>query len=188
MIGADRDVELDRQHWLSDALASLKREADYERINLKGLDGREVGEFETVADQDVPEALVKAIEAETEGNPFFIREVLLHLIEEEKISRQDGRLMTNLAIEQLGIPEGVRQVIGRRLSLAVGRCESCLAAASAFNGAFHFGIAARAAGLDESSALKAVDAALDAQLIRPGTEATATTSLTRSSATRCMEK
>jgi class 3 adenylate cyclase/tetratricopeptide (TPR) repeat protein len=172
VIGAYRDVELDRQHPLSDALAALRREAEYERINLKGLDSREVGELlQTVTDQDMPEGLVKVIDAETEGNPFFIREVLLHLIEEGKISRQDGRWRSDLAIEELGIPEGVRQVIGRRLSRLSDGANRVLAVASAFNGAFHFGIAAKVAGLDEGAALKAVDAALDAQLIRPGAEA-----------------
>jgi class 3 adenylate cyclase/tetratricopeptide (TPR) repeat protein len=172
VIGAYRDVELDRQHPLSDALAALRREAEYERINLKGLDSREVGELlQTVADQDVPEVLIKAIDTETEGNPFFIREVLLHLIEEGKIFRQDGRWTSNLATGELGIPEGVRQVIGRRLSRLSDEANRVLAAASAFNGAFHFGIAAKVAGLDEGAALKAVDAALDAQLIRAGTEA-----------------
>jgi hypothetical protein len=160
------------QHPLSEALGALRREAEYERINLKGLDSREVGELlQTIADQDVPEALVKAIDAETEGNPFFIREVLLHLIEEGKVSRQDGRWRSNLAIEELGIPEGVRQVIGQRLSRLSAEANRVLAAASAFSGAFHFAITARVVGLEEGAALKAVDAALDAQLIRAGSEA-----------------
>ena len=64
VIGAYRDVELDRQHPLSDALAALRRETEYDRINLKGLDSREVGELlQTVADQDVPEAFDGAVVA-----------------------------------------------------------------------------------------------------------------------------
>jgi hypothetical protein len=35
--------------------------------------------LQTTADQDVPDAVVKAVDAETDGNPSFIREVLLHL-------------------------------------------------------------------------------------------------------------
>ncbi len=35
-------------------------------------------------------ALVQAISDETDGNPFFIREVLIHLVEEGKLYREDG--------------------------------------------------------------------------------------------------
>src|SRR5260370_9785461 len=38
ILGAYRDVELDRQHPLADALGALRREAPYERIPLMGLD------------------------------------------------------------------------------------------------------------------------------------------------------
>ena len=92
MLGAYRDVELDRQHPLSDALAQLRREVEYERIALKGLDEGDVGALLTsITEHDVPEAFVHAISDETDGNPFFIREVLIHLVDEGKIFQQDGR-------------------------------------------------------------------------------------------------
>ena len=71
------------RHW-----ARSQRETRYEHLQLKGLERAEVGQLlETIADQEVPDALVAAISAETSGNPFFIREVLLHLVEEGKIFR-----------------------------------------------------------------------------------------------------
>ena len=172
MLGAYRDVELDQQHPLADALGALGRETGYERIPLRGLDTGEIGQLlETIAEQDVPEALIKALSTETDGNPFFIRELLLHLVEEGKIFREDGRWTATLAMEELGIPEGAREVIGRRLSRLSSDANSLLAVASAFNGTFRFGLAASVAGLDDAAALRAVDEALAAQLIRSGTEA-----------------
>ncbi|HKN01781.1 MAG TPA: AAA family ATPase [Candidatus Binataceae bacterium] len=172
MLGAYRDVELDRQHPLAEALGALRREAPYERIPLKGLEQREVGELlATMAEHDVPEALVAAISAETDGNPFFIRELILHLVEEKKIFRQEGRWTSNLAVAEMGIPEGVRQVIGRRLSRLSEEANRLLAAASAFNGSFRFDIAASVIGLDETQALGALDEALAAQLLRSAAEA-----------------
>jgi tetratricopeptide (TPR) repeat protein len=171
MLGAYRDVELDRQHPLADALAAMRREAPYERIPLKGLQVGEIGELlSTIAAHDAPDALVKAISAETEGNPFFIREVLLHLIEEGKVLRQEWKWAPDVAIEDLGIPEGVRQVIGRRLSRLTGEANRLLGVASAFNGAFRFDIAASVASLDEAASLRAIDEALAAQVLRPGVE------------------
>src|SRR5262249_26142282 len=88
VLGAYRDVEIDGQHPLRDALGTLPRETSYEQIALAGLDPTAVRELlETVADQQVPPALVSAITQETSGNPFFIREVLLHLVEEGTLLR-----------------------------------------------------------------------------------------------------
>ena len=61
-------------------------------------------------------ALARAIYQETEGNPFFVREVLRHLAETNVIERDGERWTTRVPIDQLGIPEGVREVVGRRLS------------------------------------------------------------------------
>lgn len=169
VVGAYRDVELDRQHPLADALAALRREVEYERIALTGLAAGEVEELLVgLAAHDVPAALVEAVNAETEGNPFFIREILLHLVEEGRLFRgDDGRWTTRHGVAELGIPEGVRQVIGRRLSRLSPEANRLLAAASGFGGAFRFDIAARAADLAEANALDSLDAALEAQLVRP---------------------
>ncbi len=167
ILGAYRDVELDRQHPLSDALAQLRREVEYERIALKGLDESDIGAMlASITEHDVPEAFVHAISEETDGNPFFVREVLIHLTEEGKIFQQDGRWTSNVSIAEMGIPEGVRQVIGRRLSRLSDQANKLLTAASGFNGPFHIDLAGAAAGLDESAALDAIDEALQAQLLR----------------------
>jgi len=172
LLGAYRDVELDRQHPLADALGALRRETNYERILLKGLDTQEVGQLlASLAEQDVPDALVSAISAETDGNPFFIREVLAHLVEEGKIYREKGQWTTSLSIAEMGIPEGVRQVIGRRVSRLSEDANRLLTVASAFNGLFPFDIAASVAGLEEAAALDAVDESLAVQLLRPGADA-----------------
>src|SRR6202008_3671000 len=67
-------------------------------------------------------------------------------------------------------PEGIRQVIGRRLSRLSDEANRFLAAASAFNSDFRLDIVADVAGLDEAVALGAIDEALAAQLIRPGSQ------------------
>jgi class 3 adenylate cyclase/PAS domain-containing protein len=169
LLGTYRDVEVDRQHPLSDALSALRREVEYDCIVLKGLDAAAVGTLlETLADQHVNPALVQAISAETEGNPFFLREVLLHLVEEGKLYRADGQWQSRVSsIADLGIPEGVRQVVTRRLSRLSANANQLLTAASAFNGAFRLDVAATVAGLDEAAALDAVDQALATQLLRP---------------------
>jgi class 3 adenylate cyclase len=169
LIGAYRDAEVDRRHPLSSALAGMSRVRNFESLTLRGLDGTELAELlEMVGDQDAPDKLVNALREATEGNPLFIREVLLHLVEEGKLLRDGQGWNSRLSVEDLGIPEGVRQVIGRRLLRLSEPANRLLSVASAFNGAFSFEVAAAAAQLDESTALGAVDEALEAQLLRPG--------------------
>src|SRR6185436_12648706 len=62
-----------------------------------------------------PPSLSRIIFNETEGNPFFVEEVFQHLKEEGRLFDERGEWHTDLAVETLDVPEGVRLVIGRRL-------------------------------------------------------------------------
>jgi len=76
-----RDVELDAQHPLTDALGVLYRETTCERIALKGLDAADLAQL--IINSEVPverrDAVADALNAVTNGNPFFVREILQHL-------------------------------------------------------------------------------------------------------------
>ncbi len=167
LLGAYRDEELDRRHPLGEALVALRREVELERIALSGLDPEAVTELlETIAKHEVPANFVAAITAETSGNPFFLREVLLHLFEEGKLERAAGRFTSRFSIEEMGIPEGVRQVIGRRLSRLSEEANRLLATASGCMGVFRFDVTAAVADFEEGKALDALDEALEAQILR----------------------
>jgi len=168
LIGTYRDVELDPQHPLADALAVVRREVEYERLVLRGLAPTDVGMLlDTIAEADVGQALTQAISAETNGNPFFIREVLIHLAEGGKLRQEGDRWKaTAPTIADLGIPEGLRQVITRRLARLSEDTNRLLSAASAFTGPFEFAIVMSVAGVSEAAGLAALDEALGAQLIR----------------------
>src|SRR5262249_23118298 len=116
VLGAYRAVEIDGQHPLRDALGALPRETSYEQIALAGPDPAAVQELLTTgADEKAPPALVTAITRETSGNPFFIHEVLLHLVEEGTLVREGGRWNATVDVDAMRIPDTVRRVIARRL-------------------------------------------------------------------------
>ncbi|HME70521.1 MAG TPA: AAA family ATPase [Myxococcota bacterium] len=166
LLGAYRDVELARSHPLQDVLVALRREAELEQIALSGLDSQGVTELlEALARHEVPADFAKAITSETGGNPFFLREVLLHLLEDTKIEFSEGRFTSRFSIDGMGIPQSLRQVIGRRLSRLSEETNRLLANASGCPGGFRFEIAAAVADLDERAALDALDSALEAQLL-----------------------
>ena len=90
-----RDTDLDRSHPLAEVLADLRREPGVERLDLQGLDEDEIaGLMSKTAghDLDAPGLdLARTLHNETEGNPFFVGEVLRHLAESGAIVQHDGR-------------------------------------------------------------------------------------------------
>jgi len=166
VIGNYRDTDLTPSHPLADLLADLRREQLSERILLSGLSQAEVSDLlQTMAGHDVPAELGSALHRETEGNPFFIGEVLRHLAETGAISRRDGRWTTSLGIDQLGIPEGVREVVGRRLLHLSADANQALTIASVIGREFGLDVLERVSELSTERLLETLDEAAAARLV-----------------------
>jgi tetratricopeptide (TPR) repeat protein len=132
IVGTYRDVEVDRSHPLSAALAELRRVSTYGRVLLRGLNADEVRRMlESITRESVPWGLAKAVHRQTEGNPLFVQEVVRYLAEEGLITRKEGgwRPTRDTPLE-MSIPEGLRDVIGKRLSLLTPECNQLLSVAS----------------------------------------------------------
>ena len=168
ILGAYRDVEPEAQERLSDALAQLRAVTVLESVPLGGLAQDEVSSLvAAVAEQNLPEGYVSAISRGTAGNPFFIREVLLHLVDSGALYQRRGEWKIDAAlIEEIGIPGGVREAVERRLSRLSADACALLTAASAFDTSFSFAVAFATAKQSEGQALSALDEALAAQLLR----------------------
>ena len=134
IVATYRDTDLDRTHPLSEMLADLRRQNGVERLMLRGLDESGVQQFlANTAGHDLDDrgvALAQAIARETEGNPFFVGEVLRHLTESGALVYRDGRWNSDKQLADIGIPQGVREVIGRRLSNLDGAANEVLATAA----------------------------------------------------------
>ena len=135
LVGTYRDVEVDRTHPLSGALASLSRVSGFSRVLLRGLTVDEVQRMvEAAAGEEVQSRLAVAVERQTEGNPLFVQEVLRYLVEEGLVSRQEGTWLQigDASVERVAnrIPEGLRDVIGKRFSRLSEACNRLLAVAS----------------------------------------------------------
>ena len=166
VLGTYRDTELGRRHPLSATLGSLRRHPHVTRVPLSGLGHRELADLVTsVAGQELDEAFVSALEAETEGNPFFAKEVLRHLVETGAYERRDGRWVATRSLTQFGLPEGVRDVIGRRLSLLSDDANDVLAVAAVIGAEVDIAILMAAAKPDVDVP-EAVDEARRAGVLR----------------------
>jgi tetratricopeptide (TPR) repeat protein len=175
ILGTYRDTELTHDHPLVELVADLRRQGRVERLSLSGLDDVGVRAFvEQAAGTTLDEdglVLARAIYEETEGNPFFVREVLRHLAETGGVERRQGAWTTRLAADQLAIPEGVRDVVGRRLSRLSDDANQALRIAAVVGAEFELGVVGAAGDFDEETVLVAVEEAAVARLV---TEVSAT--------------
>ncbi|MCH7713417.1 MAG: AAA family ATPase, partial [Chloroflexi bacterium] len=159
-----RDVELSRQHPLSETLAQLSRstEGGFQRILLRGLAPEDTARIiEARAGVKPTKEMAEAIHSRTEGNPFFMTEVIRLLSESGELSA--GRLSTP---EALRIPEGVREVIGQRLNRLSAQCNDVLTTASIIGREFDFRLlSALNGGATDEQLLQVLEEALAARVI-----------------------
>jgi class 3 adenylate cyclase len=169
VLGTYRDTELTHDHPLLEVVPDLRRQGGVDRLSLAGLDDVGVAALVEQASgralDDAGLALARAVHAETEGNPFFVREVLRHLAETGAVERQEGSWTTRLPVDQLGIPEGVRDVVGRRLARLSGDTNQTLRVAAVVGPEFELGVVQAAGDLSEEKLLAAIEEAADARVV-----------------------
>lgn len=170
ILGTYRDTDLDRSHPLADVLADLRRESCVERVDLSGLGLDEITSFMELAaghDLDSPGIeLAKAIHRETEGNPFFLSEMIRHLAESGYIVQREGQWVSDYSLDEVGIPEGIREVIGRRLSALSTTVNATLSIAAVIGPEFDIATIEAADGPNGDELFDALDDAVRASVIR----------------------
>jgi len=167
VLAAYREVELDRSHPLASALVDWNRERLATRIALGRLSRADTGALLAgLFGQDgVSEEFAAALFRETEGNPFFIEEVVKSLIEQNQIYRENGRWLRK-ETHELAIPQSVKEAIGRRLNRLTDATVDALRTAAALGKIFPFRELAAVSRSSEHQLLDALDEASAAQLIR----------------------
>jgi hypothetical protein len=142
-----------------------------QRVDLAGLDEEEVTDFLSRAaggDTDLAEVaeLARLVWSETEGNPFFISEVLAHLVESGALVQREGRWQGDQGlIERIGLPEGIREVVGRRLAEFSDPANEILQTAAVVGPTFDAAVVAAALDGDVDDVVAALDDAVARRLV-----------------------
>ena len=166
-----RDSELAGSDHLVETLAALRRSDGVERIELPGFDPAGVVSFvEAVAGQAMDHrglALAHAIHTETDGNPFFVGEVLRHLFDVGAVYRgTDGRWVAQEDIGVTGLPTGVREVIDARV-VRLGRASAAnLSLAAVIGRDFDLDLLLAAAEITPDELLDILETAATVSLVR----------------------
>ena len=168
IIGTYRDVELDVSRPLARTLQQLVRERLAHRIALRRLPEDGVHKMlAAISGAEPPDGLAGVIHHETEGNPFFVEEVYQHLDEEGRLFNDAGSWKTDLSLDGLEVPEGVRLVVGRRLERLSDQGRAILAAAAVVGRRFSYALVEAIESVDGAALLDTVEESEKLQLIRP---------------------
>lgn len=170
VIGTYRHTEIGPEHPLSTTLADLRREAGVERILLEGLDANGVAAFlehsEGHSLDAAGQALARALHDRTGGNPFFVGEFLRHLAETGSVLGKEGAWSYYDDAGSRGLPEGVHDVLTRRLGRLSAQANTVLSLASVVGLDFELQLLdrAHAPGVTETT-LDALDDAVAARVV-----------------------
>jgi tetratricopeptide (TPR) repeat protein len=167
IVGTYRDVEVDRNHPLSAALAELRRVSTYGRVLLRGLNADEVRRMlENITREEIPWSLAEVVYRQTEGNPLFVQEVIRFLVEEGFMKQQKGKMRpTRDTPMEMNIPEGLRDVIGKRLSLLSKECNQLFSIAAVIGREFALDTLRAVANIDEEKLINALKEAVQLSII-----------------------
>ena len=150
---------------LSGMLSVLRREGTLQRVALAGLDAVETGALvAALGARPATPGFVEALHGETEGNPFFIEEVVHHLAD------ADGHLGGALALHESGVPAGVREVTARRLARLRPPPRRMLATAAVIGREFDFDVLEEVGPLAGDELVVALEEAVEAGVLREDAE------------------
>jgi len=151
-IGTYRHTEVDDGHPLAEVLGEPGRLPNVTRVVLRGLDEEAVHGFvRAVTGRVGSEGLARSIHSGTAGNPLFMREMLRHVEE----SGPDGA----------DVPEGVRDVVRRRLHRLSDTTNRLLVVASVIGSEYDLAVLQGAVGFDEEAVLAGLEEAVSAGLV-----------------------
>lgn len=118
IIGAYRtaEVEARKGHPLKEVISRARREGRCTVIDLRPLkrDDTEAMIKSLLDVKKVPKPFSDLIQKETEGNPFFIEEVLRSLVEQELIP-ETGADLGKVELSKVKVPSSIADLIGRKV-------------------------------------------------------------------------
>ena len=160
----------ERGDTFTNALTELRRDRLASELDVKGLGESETAELVRARAGEAPaRAFARALYEETEGNPFFVEEIIRHLIE---AGVHVGSASAS-ELQRFGLPEGVKQVIAFRLMRLEAPAAELLRVAAVIGRDVDAALLERVVVLTEDEFLAALDETIGASLLvesddRPG--------------------
>jgi class 3 adenylate cyclase/tetratricopeptide (TPR) repeat protein len=166
LAGTYRDTDVDEGHPLTGVLADFRRLPNVEWVLLDGLDDDDLKGLlgHDGATADAAE-FARALRAETDGNPFFVGEVLQSLAETGVLERDDDGWRLRGSVDSIGIPDGVRAVVRQRVQRLGSDANAVLEVAALFGQECRGDVIAAVAQRELTDVVATMEAATRAGLV-----------------------
>ncbi|MEO8130723.1 MAG: AAA family ATPase, partial [Bryobacteraceae bacterium] len=160
-----RDNEIESGSWSQDLIEDLRRDTTATRIPVRGLPEDDVRSFaQSWLQHGAPRRLTEFLFKNTEGNPLFMTEMLTHLTETGGLERLNDSASL-VAVADLGLPEGIRELIGRRVARLSPTSHKLLAFGAIIGHEFDLSLIEDLADLPEDAVLDGIEEAVAARII-----------------------
>lgn len=157
-----RDTEIDADHPLMKTIAALHPGDVVERVAVGALSSSEVSDLVGVLATDaVSKRLEQAVFEETEGNPFFVVEVMRAVTEIGADSAHEPAWTAGRG----AVPEGVGDIIRQRVARLSKTTHRVLDAAAVLGWTFDLDVLRRVTRLGEDELVERLEAAVRARLV-----------------------
>jgi tetratricopeptide (TPR) repeat protein len=167
LLGAYRDIEVEEKHPLFPVLTELNRERLMQSARLKRLSLDEVADMikRILWQDEVPREFCKLVFEKTQGNPFFVEEVIESL-REEGIIYPYGVEYRFREISKIEFPETVRSVLQARLARLSEDSQNVLTMASFIGNEFTFEALRNVTGFEESRLIEIIEGITEKRLLK----------------------
>ncbi|PZS01132.1 MAG: hypothetical protein DLM70_12425 [Chloroflexi bacterium] len=166
LLGIYRDVDVNRRHPLGRALRDLHREQLLEEVVVRRFEQEDTAALVTATLGEATDAqeLAHLVHRHTEGNAFFVKEMVRALVERGEVCRP-GDVWDLQCVEEMGVPKSVREAIGERLSRLSEDSQELLGQASILGQTFVFDDLRTMSGRSEGEVEDALDDGAQAGLL-----------------------
>ena len=166
MMGTYRDDEIAANSSLAQTLEELTRLHLIEQLSLRGLPQEAVAAIIRILGKREPTpAFVAQLHQTTNGNPFFVGELVRHLAERGELNDSERKVAIGIESIPLDLPQSLRLVLSRRLNRITDETRNVLATAATIGRSFPFALLEAATRADPEVLLDRVDEAEEAGLL-----------------------
>ncbi len=166
IVGTYRDIEVDQSHPLAASVDDWNRGRLVSRFRLPRLTAGSTRKMicRLLGQESISDRLANVIFEETDGNPFFVEELVKFLIDEGNIFREHDEWQL-CSETQLTIPPSIKTAIGRRVGQLSPSCSDMLRLASVLGKQFGYSELDAVSSMDEETLLNSIDEAIRAQVL-----------------------
>ncbi len=161
------DMPQGQVHPLTQMLRRMGQEKLYSSLQLNPLSLDEIREkVESILEiTDIPSGFMNKLYDESEGNPFFVEEVLKSLMDEGVIKRHSHIWDAGLDLSSIRIPNTIKDVITHRIAKMNESSKKVLKYASVIGQKFQFDVLQKVSEMNSEELLDTLDHLIDIEMI-----------------------